>query len=838
MAAHADLEIRILEVTPKGYPVEITFNGKQEFPRGYLKPDNLPWISSASARMDGERLFDWLLADDRLKTAWAEVRGQSPQRRIRLRLDAGVPELHAIPWELLCDTSPGLPPQTLAADVDTPFSRYLDSPLPPRSPVRERCIKLLVAIANPTDLPDYDLNPIEIETEQQLITKALSGFTAGRLELTFLEEPVTLSALETNLKRGYHFLHLVAHGRISEQRKEAVLFLANDDNQVELITEGDLAGLLARQEESLRLVLLAACQTATRSPSDAFRGFTPQLVAAGVPAVVAMQDSVPVDVARQFTSTFYRRLLQHGRVDLAANEGRSALLARGEDNSWAVPALYSRVPDGLIVEPKWPLLLVLALATTMLVAVLASAIIFNPFAGTTPIPTMPDSAFNVAVAQFTTLDDDTEPSIPADASQELSQWLFDAVEDETKKLPPSLRDEVWGPDQVGPVTGQDATIRDANAEQIANQINASLLIYGIITRSLDSNAYYVQPEFYITEDEVGFDYGSEVVGSNRLGRPVSFRLPLDFPTLEGTNEQLYARSQALREIIGGLADLYIDRYHEAYGQFERAAGTENWEEDAGKEVIYLLMGAAKLQAYRDPETDPDEGKQALSQALEAFTRASELNPEYARSYLGLGTISLQQASDRNPNWPDSLDTEELTQAEAWYSKSLRVSDQPASAYISVKAAFGLGQVHQLRYEYGLSKKSGDQARGFFNEVIAAYSSKQAPDLIWFAGHAYAGLGRLAGHDREWQEMSSQYSKAIDILDTLPGNPPFDSIAYFWAEVAFAREKLNRLDTACDAYRQAIENGARVVGSGEKSISPETLDKWKTEMERLEKGGAC
>ena len=40
---YADLEIRILERQEAGYPVEITFDRRQEFPRGFLAGDILPW---------------------------------------------------------------------------------------------------------------------------------------------------------------------------------------------------------------------------------------------------------------------------------------------------------------------------------------------------------------------------------------------------------------------------------------------------------------------------------------------------------------------------------------------------------------------------------------------------------------------------------------------------------------------------------------------------------------------------------------------------------------------------------------------------------------------------
>ncbi|MCP4663754.1 MAG: hypothetical protein GY856_50870, partial [bacterium] len=102
-----------VRVPAAGYPVELTVNSEQEFPGGHLSPDILPWVPGASPAADGERLFTTLFAADAFKTAWAQIRGQHPQRRLRLRLDDAAPELHAIPWELLRDPS-GEAPQDLA----------------------------------------------------------------------------------------------------------------------------------------------------------------------------------------------------------------------------------------------------------------------------------------------------------------------------------------------------------------------------------------------------------------------------------------------------------------------------------------------------------------------------------------------------------------------------------------------------------------------------------------------------------------------------------------------------------------------------------------------------
>ena len=55
-STYADLEIRILGQQEEGYPVELILNSEQEFPRGYLGPALLPWVSSASPAEDGARL--------------------------------------------------------------------------------------------------------------------------------------------------------------------------------------------------------------------------------------------------------------------------------------------------------------------------------------------------------------------------------------------------------------------------------------------------------------------------------------------------------------------------------------------------------------------------------------------------------------------------------------------------------------------------------------------------------------------------------------------------------------------------------------------------------------
>ena len=334
----ADLEIRIFPRREQGYPVEITLEGQQEFPRGYLPTDAATWQSSGDPVADGQQLFALLLHDDVLRQAWSEAQGRSARRRVRLRIDAQAAELHALPWEQLHTGT-----SMLSATAQTPFSRYLPIALPWGGAVEERPIRVLAVVSNPSDLASaYELTPVDVEAEQALLAAAFDEVSEDQVTVDFLEPPVTLERLETALREGYHVLHYVGHGAFSQRRQRAVLFLQNEDGETNLVADDALMRMLARQDVRPRLIFLAACQSGTRATSDAFQGLAPKLVAVGVPAVVAMQDVVTVETAQQCGATFYRRLMEEGQVDVALNAARSTLLSADRPDA-AVPVLFMRL---------------------------------------------------------------------------------------------------------------------------------------------------------------------------------------------------------------------------------------------------------------------------------------------------------------------------------------------------------------------------------------------------------------------------------------------------------------------------------------------------------------
>jgi hypothetical protein len=344
-----DLEFRILKREANGYPVELTLNDERQFGRGYLDPAFLPWAPSAEPAADGERLFAWLLTHEHLKRVWAEVRDQHPQRRIRLRIDAEAPELHAVPWELLADPSNGHVAYNLAAANATPFSRYLAGQWEPGSPIRKRPIRVLVAIANPIGLAAFNLSMVADEPEWLSLQTAVAGMPVELVRYPDGGAPCTLAGLSAELHKGYHALHFIGLSAFNERTGQAMLSLADEQNNVSWATDQEIANVFAATND-LRLVFLEISQASSRKQTDAFRVLAPKLVQAGVPAVLAMQDLVPAQTARVFAGVFYRQLLQHGLVDLATNEARASLLAtRSADAS--IPVLYMRIRDGRLFQP-------------------------------------------------------------------------------------------------------------------------------------------------------------------------------------------------------------------------------------------------------------------------------------------------------------------------------------------------------------------------------------------------------------------------------------------------------------------------------------------------------
>ncbi|MEZ4769797.1 MAG: CHAT domain-containing protein [Caldilineales bacterium] len=114
----------------------------------------------------------------------------------------------------------------------------------------------------------------------------------------------------------------------------------------------ELATVLA--ERQVRLFIASACQSGAVKGATVFNSIGPRLLLAGIPAVVAMQFSVPVDSTVVFSSEFYAALAP-------ANGGRSHQRRPpdpGQPRPWHIPALYCAAATAQAIcfasaMPRW-----------------------------------------------------------------------------------------------------------------------------------------------------------------------------------------------------------------------------------------------------------------------------------------------------------------------------------------------------------------------------------------------------------------------------------------------------------------------------------------------------
>ncbi|MCI0387902.1 MAG: CHAT domain-containing protein [Acidobacteria bacterium] len=290
----------------------------------------------------GGSLFKAVFADvvrDTLNASLKIAHDKEAKLRIRLRLEAV--ELADLPWEYLYDQAAN---QFLCLSVETTLMRYLE--LKPREPLRvELPLRIMVMISSPREFPQ-----LKVEEEWANLRKTLGGLEEQkRLVLERLESP-TLNTLQRRLRQqDYHIFHFIGHGGFDEQTQEGMLVLEDENGQAKMVS-GRRLGTLMHDERTLQLAVFNSCESARSSASDPFAGLAQSIVQQGVPAVIATQTAITDMAAIAFAKEFYSAIVDNYPVDAALAEARKALYAQGNDLEWGLPTLYTRSPDGLILD--------------------------------------------------------------------------------------------------------------------------------------------------------------------------------------------------------------------------------------------------------------------------------------------------------------------------------------------------------------------------------------------------------------------------------------------------------------------------------------------------------
>jgi tetratricopeptide (TPR) repeat protein len=303
----------------------------------------------------GQELYNALFQGT-IRDSWMIAQGvaQNQKEILRLRLGLKDDKLPLLPWEVLHDGA-----RPLATGTDVVFSRYRSTfAQPPNASqwrtaaAKEQPLRILMVLAAPSDQEVLQLHQEAAHLQQELQRDGGGRASSGQapktspLELTILDQPGREQLTQALEQGRYDILHYAGHSDLSAAGGDLYL-VSNKTGLTEVLSGDDLAGLLVNN--GVRMVVFNSCQgtftataSSTNKPGGSPGNLSDALLKRGVPAVLAMAERIPDDVALTLSRLFYRNLKQRSPIDLGLSRARQGLLSSyGSDQLyWALPILY------------------------------------------------------------------------------------------------------------------------------------------------------------------------------------------------------------------------------------------------------------------------------------------------------------------------------------------------------------------------------------------------------------------------------------------------------------------------------------------------------------------
>lgn len=289
----------------------------------------------------GQQLYNALFQGS-LRDSWmmAQAIAQNQRSVLRLRLGLKGTALPRLPWEVLHAGD-----RPLATGTDVAFSRYqlgpdfrhpaYANPSKPHQP-----LKILMVIAGPSDQESLELAAEASHLQEEL--KARSPNEPPAIQLTILAQPGR-ERLTQALEQGqYQVFHYAGHSNLGDSGGDVYL-VSDRTGLTETLNGDDLAGLLVNN--GVQLAVFNSCRgayVANQGDSNQDKNLAEALVKRGIPAVLAMAERIPDEVALTLTRLLYRNLNQGYPIDLSLSRARQGLIAAYGSNQlyWALPVLY------------------------------------------------------------------------------------------------------------------------------------------------------------------------------------------------------------------------------------------------------------------------------------------------------------------------------------------------------------------------------------------------------------------------------------------------------------------------------------------------------------------
>lgn len=353
---------------------------------------------------------------------------------------------------------------------------------------------------------------------------------------------------------------------------------------------------------------------------------------------------------------------------------------------------------------------------------------------------MPRNGYNIFVADIGQMD--AGKALTLTEGETLSADFVGTLQrelDDPTVLPSEARADfppvVWGSAEarsngwiVPPIAN------DADAERVAKQLNAQLVIYGNFEMSGTSKLTF---GMYVP---TAINVADELMGRYPLGAPLDVALPITPEAAKGVQLDLNGRSRLLSRWALGLAYDIYGRKEQALQMFLSAAEKAK-QINVGLDVTNFLVGREYLFLRKTEDAEA------------AHKAALEFNQDYVRAHIGLGDVYFQYAAQMTPTL--ALETAAYDRALVEYTEAEKKAGlQPDTRSLLPLSRLGLGLTKVLQAAALDSVRRTPEAIPLFTEGIrliepALTEMGQRPEgqrrtlalgYFWLA-QAYRGLAR-------------------------------------------------------------------------------------------------
>jgi CHAT domain/FHA domain len=304
----------------------------------------------------GVSLWQWLF-DGPIQSSLDQSQGIAigQGKPLRLRLEIRDPGLIALPWEIM-QPEPGK--QAISLSKQLLFSRTT-SAVDPLPPLRvEQSLKILLVLGQDTDAVGKPM--LKLAQEAAALAQILQQSVEGEASSSFivpvscqvktLLQPTAAELIDQLETENYNVFFYSGHGVPAADG--GLLFLQSDAT----ISGTELAQVLTRCR--VKLSVFNACWGAqpdqTQHQAIPRSSLAEVLIHHGVPAVLAMRDSIADQEALSFIQIFAKTLAERSPIDEAVAIARQHLLTLYKFNqpAWTLPVLYMHPEfDGELIKP-------------------------------------------------------------------------------------------------------------------------------------------------------------------------------------------------------------------------------------------------------------------------------------------------------------------------------------------------------------------------------------------------------------------------------------------------------------------------------------------------------